>query len=344
MMGISWIFVVINVFLACDGFLLDDRTSPATTSGPLLSDQHYNFLINLITNERQTRAKLEQHVVRLEQELLATQQGVTDIYHTSSINNVTLEQQTKNWNALYAKYMNLENENSLMKSNLNALRTDHTNLENYTKMLEREVTSLRHLKGVTDLQTVLDVRNETNILRKELKITNDSLNSVRNEAEARKQDFVALLNKAESTEHKLNMEIHNMSNRAAFTVCATENTYSDESIIMFPTVQTRNEVRNLTLTDMANSGKFRCEKAGLYVISGFFMTDSKVYARLDLYKNDESIAKTYLSVTAGYSFQTSTILILQYLNINDTIYVKSGRTMKVYGDTYSCISFLQLTN
>ncbi|VDI12525.1 Hypothetical predicted protein [Mytilus galloprovincialis] len=126
-MGLSRIFVVIHVFLACDGFLLDDRTSLATTSGPLLSDQHYNFLINLIMNERQTRAKLEQLVVRLEQEFLATQQGVTDIYHKSSNNNATLEQQTKNWNVLYAKCINLENDNSLMRSNLNALRTDHTN-------------------------------------------------------------------------------------------------------------------------------------------------------------------------------------------------------------------------
>lgn len=40
-----------------------------------------------------------------------------------------------------------------------------------------------------------------------MKITNNSLNSVRSEAEARKQDFVALLNKADLTEHKLDLTV-----------------------------------------------------------------------------------------------------------------------------------------
>ncbi|VDI12528.1 Hypothetical predicted protein [Mytilus galloprovincialis] len=411
-MGFPLLFLVISLVLACDAFLLDDRTKPATTSGPLLSDQHYNFLINLIMNERQTRVKLEQHVVRLEQELLATQQGVTDIYHTSSINNATLEQEAKNWRTIRIENNDLKKKYNLLEYKFNALARNHSNLENYTKVLEKGVASLQQLKGVTDLQTLLNVRNETNILREELKMTNNSLNYVRNEAEARKQDFVALLNKADSIEHKLelsiralnnsmnhisetlhykqnqtaleviqmqyeiqtykfnqsvtfkhfqenltsvekiqnlsvgklDLEVHNMSNRAAFTVCASAKTYSGGSTITFPSAHAKYGVSNSTLSGFGSSGKFKCEKAGLYLISGFFMTGTKGLAYLDFYKKDERIGLIYFSVTAGNSFQTSSISTVQFLDKHDTYYIKAGTNINLGGDNYSCITFLQLTN
>ncbi|VDI01448.1 Hypothetical predicted protein [Mytilus galloprovincialis] len=213
-MGLSWVFtVILYLFIGCDGFLLDDRNKPSTTSVSFLTDQHYNALFNLIVTERQSRSKLEQQLVRLEQELLATQQGVTDIYHTSANNNATLALEAKNWNTIRTENNDLKNRYNLLEYKFNSLSRNHSNLENYTKALEQEVTSLQQLKGVTDLQTVLSVRNETNILRKELKITNSSLNSVKNEAEARKQDFVALLNKADSIEHKLVFSVETLDNK-----------------------------------------------------------------------------------------------------------------------------------
>lgn len=56
-------------------------------------------------------------------------------------------------------------------------------------VLEKEFAPLQQLKGITDLQTVMNVCNETNILREELGISYNSLNSVKKEAEAIKQDF-----------------------------------------------------------------------------------------------------------------------------------------------------------
>lgn len=212
-MGLSRVFaVILYLFLGCDGFLFDDRNKLSTTSVSFLTDQHYNALFNLIVAERQSRSKLEQHLVRLEQELIATQKGVTDIYHTSSNNNASLEREERNWNTLYAKYNDLETDHNLLRLKFDKLDIKHSNLENYTKVLEQEVASIQQLKGISDLQTVLNVRNETKILQKELKITNNSLNSVRNEAEARKQDFVALLHKADSIEHKLEFSVKALDN------------------------------------------------------------------------------------------------------------------------------------
>ncbi|CAG2187702.1 unnamed protein product [Mytilus edulis] len=238
-MGFPLLFLVISLVLACDAFLLDDRTKPTTTSGPLLSDQHYNFLINLIMNARQTRVKLEQHVVRLEQELLATQQGVTDIYHTSSINNVTLEQEAKNW-----KTIRIENNDLKKKIQFTELEVNQMQYEIQTYKFNQSVTFKHFQENLTSVENIQNL-----------------------------------------SVGKLDLEIHNMSNRG-----------------------------------------------------------TKGLARLDFYKKDERIGLIYFSVTAGNSFQTSTISTVQFLDKHDTYYIKAGTNIALGGDTYSCISFLQLTN
>ncbi|CAC5362901.1 unnamed protein product [Mytilus coruscus] len=338
--------------------------------------------------QRRLRDMLEDHVKLSKQELLVTHQRITYVYNTCMYNDTTLKKQAKkNWDALYANYNDLENENILMKSDLDELRTNHLNLQNYTKLLEQEVTNLRHLKGVTDLQTVLKVRNETNILLEELKITNISLNSVRNELEVRKQDFVSLLNTANSTKNKfefsvralvaklqyqqnqtklemklmqdemqkvrthqnqtftylhenliaieriqnlsigkLDLEIHNMSNRAAFTVCAKDKTYGRGSKILFTRAKTRYGVSNSTLSTLANSGMFKCEKAGLYLISAYLTTDTKTYVEFQMCKNKAVLLAVLSPAITGDSFRTSTFLILQFLNIHDTIHIQTETT------------------
>ncbi|CAC5362902.1 unnamed protein product [Mytilus coruscus] len=406
-MDFSWVFAVIPyVFLGCDGFLLDDRNKPSTTSASFLTEQHYNALFNLIVNERQSRAKLQQQLLHLEQELLATQKGVTDIYHTSADNNATLQLEAKNWNTIRTENNDLKNRYKLLEYEFNALARDHSNLENYTKVLEQEVASLQQLKGVTDLQTVLNVRNETKILREELKITNNSLNSLRNDAEARKQDFVALLNKADSTENKLgfsvktlndklknqqnqtklemklmqdkiqklgtyqnqtfkhihenltavegvqklsvgklDLQIHSMSNRAALTVCARSKTYSSGTTIIFPYVQTSYGVSSSIRSALGNSGKFKCEKAGLYLISAYLMTGTASYVELSVIKNGYMIsALSFPEITAGAKYRTSTFLTMQSLNINDALEIQTSHNVNIYNDRYSCLSILQLSN
>ena len=70
------------MFTCCFGFLLDDRTQPHTTTSPTLSDKHFNMLLEMLVDEKRSRLKLEERVVKLENELLATQKGVTNNYHT----------------------------------------------------------------------------------------------------------------------------------------------------------------------------------------------------------------------------------------------------------------------
>lgn len=126
----------------------------------------------------------------------------------------------------------------------------------------------------------------------------------------------------------------------ALTVCAVPNTYSSGDIVLFPVVTTVYDVSKLALSALGTSGKFKCEKAGLYLISAFLMTNTKGHVEFHLLKNSNIIASFFMSVNV---YQTSTISILQHLEINDIIYIRPLTNAFVFGGTLSCLSFLQLT-
>lgn len=74
------------------------------------------------------------------------------------------------------------------------------------------------------------------------------------------------------------------------------------------------------------------------------MTNTKSHASLAFYKNGATIAYLFISIADSTPYQTSSILLLQHLDIHDTVYVNPEYAVYVYGGSYSCISFLQLTN
>jgi Na+-translocating ferredoxin:NAD+ oxidoreductase RnfG subunit len=86
------IIIVLSLFTCCSGFLLDDRTQPQTTTIPTLSDKHFNMLFDILVDEKRSHLKLEERTIKLENELLATQKGVTNNYHTGTKNNETIGQ------------------------------------------------------------------------------------------------------------------------------------------------------------------------------------------------------------------------------------------------------------
>ncbi|CAG2209833.1 unnamed protein product [Mytilus edulis] len=143
---------------------------------------------------------------------------------------------------------------------------------------------------------------------------------------------------------ELNLEINTMSNRAGFSVCAKDKAYSGGSIILSPTIKTRDGVSDSNMLAFISSGMFKFEKACLYHISLFLMTDTQGHIEFHLYKSGGIIYAVLFSVTTGSSYQTSSILVLRHLNINDTILIKAGQDAHVYGSIYSCISFLQHSN
>lgn len=99
------------------------------------------------------------------------------------------------------------------------------------------------------------------------------------------------------------------------------------------------------MSALGNSGNFKCEKTGLYLISAYIMTDTSEYVELQLNKNSDRMSSfSFPHIASGYKYRTSTFLTIQYLNLDDVLYVKAATMSHVYNDKYSCLSFLQLSN
>jgi hypothetical protein len=121
------------------------------------------------------------------------------------------------------------------------LQENYTTLNNKSDRFEHELTLLKHLKGVSDLQSVAKLQNKTEHLEQELRSsvilllplfrnTNNKVSSLTNDGTSRKQDFIALLNKLQSIEQKTNTldvrhnvttavlqgELHNINNRGEY--------------------------------------------------------------------------------------------------------------------------------
>ena len=99
--------------------------------------------------------------------------------------------------------MTLQSKYDSLHSKFEQLQLNHTSLEKFAFQLQQKLAALESLKGVANLGMIIDARNETNRLELELQMTNNQLSSVENDVNARKQDFIALFNKANSTEHEL---------------------------------------------------------------------------------------------------------------------------------------------
>ena len=88
---------------------------------------------------------------------------------------------------------------------------------------------------------------------------------------------------------------------------------------------------------ITNSGIFTCEKAGLYLISVYIVTNTH-HGSYVLHKNSKVIADAFASLTDYY--QTASTTVVEHLAVSDTISVRGG--LYVYDDYESCLTILQI--
>ena len=183
-------FVLLFVMLvSCQGFLLDGNTQ-TTTTVTSLDDKRYNTIMGLLTEERRTRSKLEaivaQELLALRQEVAKCKCGNGNGGHIQINNQGSLTNDTK---ALKEEIIHLKRDQVLLKTEFAGLMQDSTVLKDKVMQLEQNLTTLRN----TDYS--LNFRNETNNFEKELQVANNKLNAIINNANVRKQDFIALFQK-----------------------------------------------------------------------------------------------------------------------------------------------------
>ena len=72
-----------------------------------------------------------------------------------------------------------------------------------SKVLKDNVIQLERNFTMENTKLYLNLHNETSHLAKAIQITNNKVNAITNDAKARKQDFIALFQKVQSTEQRL---------------------------------------------------------------------------------------------------------------------------------------------
>ena len=116
--------------------------------------------------------------------------------------------------------------------------------------------------------------------------------------------------------------------------------YSTGSLVPFRSVRVTNGISTIGVGKIKETGTFTCKTAGLYLISAFIMTNTNG-AVTEMYRNNNIVAYGYFSLNGQY--QTTTVVVLQRLDVNDIISIKAGGSMSIYWKTNTCLSVVQIT-
>lgn len=212
-----FVFLLLNS-VHCQAFLLDTVTQISPTKDQPLTDKHFDILMDLLMEQRRSQRKQDQVITQISQALLTLQQEVTRYQNqnqSGSIHNRLLECENKTeklqreLETVIGNFEIMKNEYMLVVQNL-------TNVDTKANQIDKEIVMLKNLKSVTDLRNISDIFNKTDRNELEIKMTNHRMNEVINDANARKQDVIALYNKADLTESNLDKHLKKLSDRGMF--------------------------------------------------------------------------------------------------------------------------------
>jgi hypothetical protein len=186
-----FVSVFLCVLSAATFFLIDASKPIPPKAGTIITDDHYNALLNLLMQETQSRQNLEKYVNQLNQKMT---EMANDVASTKTKVGV-LEKTNSNPDLQEASRC------EIMKQAYNSLLLEHSNLKREVNVvtqrnnqLQFEVDYLKQLKTILQLQSLANVNNFTIYLEKEIQSTNSIVNKVLSDENARKQDFIALMN------------------------------------------------------------------------------------------------------------------------------------------------------
>lgn len=107
----------------------------------------------------------------------------------------------------------------------------------------------------------------------------------------------------------------------AVTACAKDAVYSSGAKIKFPWIYLNMGISNAVISSLKSTGDFKCEKAGIYLLSGFFTSNAT--GTIGFAKNGNNLVYGYASVNDHH--QTTTMIYFENLRQNDIINFKKLR-------------------
>lgn len=128
----------------------------------------------------------------------------------------------------------------------------------------------------------------------------------------------------------------------ALTSCtASDTVYSGRQIIKFPSTKTSIGINNLA--DFKTTGKFTCEKTGVYLfVVHVAYKGNDDNAQFIMYKNDQILSYVMIVYgTHGDNYFSGSGTVVVQLIAGDILIAKSNERMTVTG-LYSCFTVLKI--
>lgn len=178
-------------------FTPNPRSFPPTAMSGYLTESRYNFLLDLIIQERQSRNNLEKEVLELRTRLQITEQESRDSWR-----NLTFELNLTTTNCISSLDAATERYDFLLKDH-ESLKMDYDNVFNKTEKLEEQLRILNVSRIKSIFNNFSAIENKLYALEKNIAGADQNINIIVSERRARQQDFLALINITRQTSQKL---------------------------------------------------------------------------------------------------------------------------------------------
>lgn len=113
-------------------------------------------------------------------------------------------------------------------------------------------------------------------------------------------------------------------------------------MIKFDTIKSVYGISNVD--SFKSSGIFKCEISGLYFITATTLSTSS-YAEFSIYVNGQRLERILFQVARPDigDYQSGTGILAIKLSVGDTVMIKTGTGMYVYGqENLSCVTIIKL--
>lgn len=347
------------------------QTTPTTS---FLTESRYNFLLDMIIQERQLRQNQEKEISSLHTRLQNLEQESTELKANLSLE--CNQSMNKMIESLSAKTDTIQSMFSVLEKEHESFKQDYYLVRNETYAIHEQLWAITGSQVSSKFQNDSEVNeNEINSLKKSITSTNQNVELLLLERTARQQDFLGLVNMATQTNNKvyaleqvqdvimqnitviqkmtsesiseLEKKIHLVGStpsveRVAVTACAAfpYQTVGQNQVVHFSNVKSAFGISYMSLNDFENSGVFHCEKPGLYLVSLDLV--SKTYDAIAVIrKNAAIITGAYVSFQHGDIWYSGSTTAAVELNLGDRISVQSDRSGIVVHD-YSCLTVMKV--
>ncbi|CAG2223148.1 C1QL [Mytilus edulis] len=364
MVGRIWLFLLPAAF----GFLFELNT-PGSVNGGLTSN-HYNALLDIITEERKERKQMEQYIRQLEMEknyehvrselekvqskpaecrnLTERQTNTTYMAKVveitqNQVNMLLAHEKARKEDFLALYNLTLNNQNTMTRVNTDAqfrekelrinMEERYHNLSAALGIMENKIKSNLTL---TNQNTMARVNTDAQFREKELrKYTDERYHNL-------SVVFGIMENKIKSDLMFLQDKLTKESEQVAVTACATSGLYNRNSVVRFPNIKT--SYGNNSFSTLESNGKFTCSTPGLYFIVASMMTNVP-NSEYQIRKNGDSLV--YVRIVPNVSndprgqYHTGTGSAVVFLDFHDTIDIHTVTGIDIHPG-YSCVSLFKI--